>query len=195
MVNRRFTWYLETNHLVSELQSGFRKRRSTTDQLVRLESFVRKAFVRGEHAVAVFFDLEKAYDTTWKHGILQDLESAGLWGRLPTFICNFLANRKFRIKSGANLSDTYKQEIGVPQGSILSGTLFVLKINSIVNGLPPVVKGSLFVDDFLICYRSKNMQSIERVLQGHLHKIDMWANNNGFRFSQLKTVCMYALLY
>jgi hypothetical protein len=84
----------------------------------------------------VFFDLEKAYDTTWKPGILQDLESTGLRGRLPTFICNFLANRKFRVKSGANLSDTYKQEMGVPQGSILSDTLFVLKINSIVIAYP-----------------------------------------------------------
>jgi hypothetical protein len=87
--------------------------------------------------------------------------------------------------------DTYKQEMGVPQGSILSVTLFVLKINSTVNCLPPGVRGCLFVDDFLICYRSKNMQSIERVLQGCLHKIEMWADNNGFRFSQSKTVCMH----
>ena len=69
---------LETKNILTELQSGFRKSRSTTDQLVRLESFVREAFVRGEHVVAVFFDLEKAYDTTWKYGILKDLEDAGL---------------------------------------------------------------------------------------------------------------------
>jgi hypothetical protein len=81
--------------------------------------------------------------------------------------------------------------MGVPQGSILSVTLFVLKINTIVNRLPPGVRGSLFVDDFLICYRSKNMQSIERILQGCLHEIEMWANKNGFRFSQSKTVCMH----
>jgi hypothetical protein len=60
---------------------------------------------------------------------------------------------KFRVKSGPNLSDTYKQEIGVPQGIILSVTLFVLKINSIVKCLPLGFRGSLFVDDFLICYR------------------------------------------
>jgi hypothetical protein len=54
---------------------------STTDQSVRLESFIREAFVRGEHATAVFFDMEKAYDTTWKYGIPQDLKNAGLRGR------------------------------------------------------------------------------------------------------------------
>jgi hypothetical protein len=30
------------------------------------------------HAVSIFFDLEKAYDTTWKYGILKDLFDMGL---------------------------------------------------------------------------------------------------------------------
>ena len=97
MVSSRLTWYLETNKILSNIQNGFRKQRSTTDQLVRLESFVREAFVRGEHVVSVFFDLEKAYDTTWKYGILKDLQDVGLKGRLPQFISNFLDNRHFKV--------------------------------------------------------------------------------------------------
>ena len=53
----------------------------------------------------------------------------------------------------------------MPQGSILSLTLFSLKINNIVKCLNPGVDCSLYVDDFLICYRSKNMNTIERQLQ------------------------------
>ena len=52
MVNNRLTWYLESNNILSELQSGFCKGRSTTDQLVCLESFVHEAFDRGEHATS-----------------------------------------------------------------------------------------------------------------------------------------------
>jgi len=44
------------------MQCGFRKQRSTTDHLVRLESFVREPFAQRQHAVGVFFDLEKAYE-------------------------------------------------------------------------------------------------------------------------------------
>ena len=40
----------------------------------------------------VFVDLEKAYDTTWRYGILKDMHKLGLRGRLPTFIENFLAS-------------------------------------------------------------------------------------------------------
>jgi hypothetical protein len=89
LVNERLVWFLEANGVLTECQSGFRKQRSTTDQLVRLESFVREAFVCRQHVVAVFFDLEKAYDTTWKYGILRDLHCAGLRGRLPGIVSRF----------------------------------------------------------------------------------------------------------
>ena len=65
---------------------GFRKRRGTIDHLIRLENFIREAFIRKQHLMAVFFDLEKAYDTMWKYGILRDLYNLGLRGRLPMFI-------------------------------------------------------------------------------------------------------------
>ena len=41
--------------------------------LVGFEHFVREGFLIGEHVVSIFFDLEKAYDTTWKYGIMKDL--------------------------------------------------------------------------------------------------------------------------
>ena len=111
-----------------------------------------------------FFDLEKAYDTTWRYGILKDLHDLGLKGRLPLFVQSFLENRTMQVRVGSTLSDLYDQEQGVPQGSILSTTLFNIKINNIVNCLDNKTDGSLYVDDFGICYRSKNMRTIERHL-------------------------------
>jgi hypothetical protein len=126
-----------------------------TDRLVRLESFIREIFACRQHVVSIFLDLEKAYDTTWKYGILRDLSEAGLRGRLPRFISDFLANRQFRVRVGTCLSDAYNQEMGVPQGSILSVSLFILKTNSIVKYLPDALRCSLYVDDFLIRFRSR----------------------------------------
>ena len=70
MINTRLVYYLESNNLISPVQSGFRSERSTNDNLIRLETFIRDAFIKKEYAV--FFDLEKAYDTTWRYGILRD---------------------------------------------------------------------------------------------------------------------------
>ena len=191
MINSRLVWFLESNNLITNFQSGFRKQRSTNDHLVRLESFIRDAFIKKEHLVAVFFDLEKAYDTTWKYGIMKDLHDFGLKGRLPTFISDFLSDRNFRVRVGSTLSDLQQQEEGVPQGSILSVTLFGVKINNIVKNLNPGVDCSLYVDDFLICYRSKNMNTIERQLQQCLNKLHTWTTENGFKFSPTKTHCVH----
>jgi hypothetical protein len=72
----------------------------------------------------------------------------------------------FRHSCNCNLtySDIQEQEMGVPQGSILSVTLFSIKINSFAKILNDNIEGSLYVDDFLICYRGKNMNNIERQL-------------------------------
>ena len=191
MINKRLIWYLESNNLLSRYQSGFRAGRSTNDNLVRLETFIRDAFVKKEHVVAVFFDLEKAYDTTWRYGIMKDIHKLGLRGRLPTFIESFLADRAMQVRVGSTLSDLYDQEQGVPQGGVLSTTLFNIKINDIVKCLDNLTDCSLYVDDFCICFRSKSMRTIVRHLQQNLNKIEHWANNNGFKFSKSKTQCVH----
>ena len=137
------------------------------------------------------FYLEKAYDTTWRYGILKDIHKLGLRGRLPTFIENFLADRAMQIQVGCSLSDYYDQEQGVPQGGVLSTTLFSIKINDIVKCLGNLTDCSLYVDDFCICYRSKSMATIERQLQQNLNKIENWATSNGFKFSKSKTQCVH----
>ena len=99
---------------------------------------MRNVFAQKEHVLDIFFDLEEAYNTTWKHGILSDLYDLDIWGHLPTFIDGFLSHRLFQVRASSTLFDTYGQEMDVPQGSILSPILFSLKISNIVK---PVLKG------------------------------------------------------
>ena len=191
MINRRLVWYLESHKLLTNVQCGLRSRRSTDDHFVRFETFCREAFIHNQHLVSVFFDLEKAYDTTWKYGIMKDLNGFGLIGRLPNFISKCLHDRSFKVRVGSTFSDSHPQEMGVPQGSILSVTLFSVKINSITQCLKSGVDCSLYLDDFQVCYRSSNMSIIERQLQLCLNKHQQWATDNGFQFSKTKTVCMH----
>ena len=73
MINERFVWYLESVNFLIPVQYGFRKARSTTDALPSLQFPICRAFANNHHQVTVFFDLEKAYDTAWCHGILHSL--------------------------------------------------------------------------------------------------------------------------
>ena len=60
MINKRLVKYLNSNNLITKFQVGFRAERSTNDNSVRLETFIRDVFVKREHVIAVYFDLEKA---------------------------------------------------------------------------------------------------------------------------------------
>ena len=86
MVAGRLLPVLESLHAFSDSQFGFRRHRSTIDPLIRLDHDIREAISDGRMVLGVFFDLEKAYDTTWRVGILNQLHRLGFRGQLPTFL-------------------------------------------------------------------------------------------------------------
>ena len=103
MINTHFIWYLEKYRILDRSQCGFRKHRSTTDHLVSLERYLRDAFAQRQQAVGLFFDLEKAYETTWQYGIIRYLHKIGLRGRLPVFVSEYLRDRRIRVRIGTTL--------------------------------------------------------------------------------------------
>lgn len=193
ILNDRLLDYLNMNKNLTNIQSGGRKYRSTDDHLIRLESTIRKAFSRNEHLISVFFDVEKAYDKTWKYGILKDLHNYGLRGLLPKFIEQFLKNRTFKVRVNSTLSDSVEQENGVPQGSVLSVTLFIIKINQIANLIPknPRMVASLYIDDLQLSFRHTDLNEIKTTLQETINTIYEWSSKNGFKFSETKTRAMH----
>ena len=191
MVNTRLMWYLERGKYLSPAQCGFRSMHSTTDVLIRMESSIHEAYANKQHHITVFFDLEKAYDTTWRHGILKALYDCDLRGNLPLFIKAFLRIRLFQVQVGSAMSDFFNQEEGVPQGCVLSVTLFALAINGISTIVPSGITYTLFVDDLSVSFAATRMAVAERRLQICIDKVVKWAELNGFRFSISKTVAMH----
>ena len=88
IVDLHLVWYLETYNLISNKQCGYKKKkkRGCTEHLKTLESYIREGFIKKhkkKHIITIFFNLEKAYDSTWKFGIIKDLYDLKLRGRLP----------------------------------------------------------------------------------------------------------------
>ncbi|XP_055940827.1 uncharacterized protein LOC129971257 [Argiope bruennichi] len=191
MVNARLVHILEEKEFISPFQSGFRKNRSTIDNLLALETDIRMAFIKRNHLVSVFFDINKAYDRAWRYGIMKNLYDLKFRGHLPLFIQNFLHQRYFKVRLGNTYSNVYCQEEGVPQGCILSVTLFVLALNPILSVVPASVSKTLYVDDMQISFYARDMRYIERQLQTAINNIVEWSNKHGFTFSPQKTVAMH----
>jgi len=79
----------------------------------------------------IALDISKAYDTTWRPHILKQLTNIICNDNLFNFIKNFLTNRTLQVKANEKISKLYVQQNGVPQGSSLSVTLFLVAINNI----------------------------------------------------------------
>lgn len=174
MVNRRLVWILENKNLLYNVQCGFQWHRSTLYHLVTLENRIRNSFLVRQHLVAFFCDLEKAYDTTWRYGILRTLHRWNLRRLLPLFISSFLQDRHFRVRLGTVFSDFYTQENGVPQGSVLSVTFFAVAINGLVNVVDLSVTIYLYVD-VAVYYSSRSVVKIERRLRFAINRLSFSA--------------------
>ena len=187
MINDRLICTLEYRGLLPEQQNGFRRMRSTADGLVRFTSDIMSAFHSKQMILCVSFDIEKVYDTTWRYNILKVLFDSDIKGNLPIFVQNFLWLRHFKTKIGNCLSELHVQQHGVPQGSVISCTLFSLAINGILNVVPAGIKSSLYVDDLLIYTAGLHQAGMERRMQLAVNRVNDWAQNHGFKFSTAKT--------
>ncbi|KAL4089586.1 hypothetical protein QTP88_024599 [Uroleucon formosanum] len=149
---------------LSPKQNGFRKNRSTMYSLYEINEEIKQTLENKQLMGVIKLDIAKAYDTSWKHYIIVKLNSILCQGRLLNTLADFTTNRKFQVKANNYLSCEFKQENGVPQGSALSVTLFIIAINDITQNCNPPVKYNLFADDFNYWCRSNNAHTVQNLL-------------------------------
>ena len=187
MVTDRLTFYIESRGLLSPSQSGFRRGRGTMDPVMCLETEIKKAHVNKESIMAVYFDVEKAYDMVWKEGVMIKLNMMGVAGRVYNWVKEFLFDRCIQVKIGAAMSQKYKVENGTPQGSVISPLLFSIMINDVFSQVQEDIGRSLFADDGALWKRGKNIQFIVKRIQEAVNTVERWSYSWGFKFSVGKT--------
>lgn len=101
------------------------------DSVAVLDQDIKRATINKEVVVAVFIDIEKAYDSMWREGLLIKLYNAGVSGRMFSWIKDFLSNRVIQVRIEGELSEVASIMNGTPQGSVISPVLFNIMINDI----------------------------------------------------------------
>ncbi|XP_022182678.1 uncharacterized protein LOC111042396 [Myzus persicae] len=157
------------------------------NNLLTIKNELHSSLNNKQNLGMISFDIVKAYDTAWRPRILNKLNKIIAKGYMLDFISNFLNHRTFQVKTSNTLSDIFLQESGVPQGSTISVTLFLIAINDITEGISRPNIPLLFADDFTILCRSTNVNSIQSILQDSTNKLTSWSKTSGFRFSPEKT--------
>ncbi|XP_076069251.1 uncharacterized protein LOC143041313 [Oratosquilla oratoria] len=125
MVLTRLMWRLGPLH---PHIFGFSKGVGTADSIMTLLSHIDN-----RPAVAVFLDLEKAFELASAHAILDALVQRGVQGRLLSWIEDYLLHRRARVRFQGHLSAYRDLENGTPQGGVLSPVLFNLLMEQLVS--------------------------------------------------------------
>ena len=170
--------FINENEILSPLQFGFQKNKSTEQAISAITSEITNAWKIHRSSYCIFLDFAKAFDTVNHDILIKKLEYYGISGTTLNLFQSYLTNREQVVEVNGNLSEKGVIKHGVPQGSILGPLLFLLYINDISNS-SDILKFFLFADDTTVYYSADPSDpNTEIILNRELEKVSSWLAAN-----------------
>lgn len=158
-------------------QHGFMSGRSTTSNLLEFQQFALKSLNDGKQIDVLYTDFSKAFDIVDHSILFSKLRNFDLPNNLVEWIGSYLSKRSQFVKYNNMESSDFIVNSGVPQGSHLGPTLFLLFINDIVRTIDGSIFVSLFADDLKMATVINNNSDTNK-LQSSINKLKMWCKSN-----------------
>jgi hypothetical protein len=187
LINNRLIAYLNKFNIISDFQFGFRRSRSTEDAILSLTNLIVDKIESGKKCLAVFLDLKKAFDTVSLPTLVCKMERVGIRGLPLRLLSDYLHGRTQKTKLGDHISNEVDITFGVPQGSILGPTLFLIYINDLIN--LKINHGNIqsYADDTVIVFEGDSWESVFVNANVGLCKVSSWLKSNLLTLNVNKT--------
>ena len=190
IVRDKLVEHLVTNELLSNHQRGFVPQRDCMTNLLTCMEKWTEFLERGDSVDVIYTDFSKAFDSVPHQRLLRKLENMGITGNVLEWIRSFLSNRSQCVRVEDELSSWKPVKSGIPQGSVLGPTLFVVFIND----MPEVVDNlcELFADDAKL-FRDVHLRDEENnvSLQNDLNALGGWSKQWQLPFNVGKCKCLH----
>ena len=188
IVRKEIVDHLERNEVISDVQHGFVQGKSCQTQLLTVIEEWTKWMEERKPFDCLYFDYRKAFDSVPHMRLMRKIESCGITGQVQRWIKSFLQGRRQRVRVGEAVSGWKKVTSGIPQGSVLGPTLFVLFIND----LPQVVESrvALFADDTKVFREIQSDEDREK-LQQDIDELLIWSKKWQLPFNESKCKVMH----
>ena len=189
ILNKRFRSYAEQHGLFNKDQYGFRPKRGTNTAIALAYEQIAIALGEKQQCHVVLRDVAKAFDRVWHQGLKYKLTDLGLPIIYEKILCDFLDDRSASILINEYKGPSFEINCGVPQGSSLSPTLYIIYIRDLPRPGPGCMNIA-YADDIsqIITYpgKSRNMMArrAEReisLINNYEYKWKIKTNINKFR--------------
>ena len=187
VIEQRLRSHLEHIGFINKHQSGFRRAKSTDDHLFRLSKSIMESFNKGEHVVAAFLDVEKAFDNVWHNGLRYKIFQLDLPTKMTCWLSDFLVGRLIQVNVNNFFSNQINPKAGVPQGSVLSPLLFLIYVNDLPAPHHNQNSLSQFADDTAQWAFSLSVRIAAKLLQQDLLNLAMWCAKWRIKLNPEKT--------
>lgn len=178
VINNSLVSFLEANNILSKNQYGFRKGLSTEDAVVSLTDFIVKKVDDRFKCLGIFLDLSKAFDTVSVPLLIKKLEKSGVRGIVLDLLVDYLSDRTQFVKINSHSSELLQLNYGVPQGSILGPTLFLLYVNELCNLTAQNTRIFSYADDTAIIAYGDTWEEAISNAENVLSVAMSWLSNN-----------------
>lgn len=187
VMNKRLLNYLEHRNFLSKNQYGFRGNRSTEDAVTNLVDSVIAKLDKGKKCTGVFLDLAKAFDTVSRPILLKKMETIGIRGTALGWFNSYLTDRRQRVGIGGLFSEYMSTKYGIPQGSVLGPTLFIIYINGLCELQLDNAEIFAYADDTAIIFHGKTWNDAHTMAEVGMQTIANWLSHNLLTLNTDKT--------
>ena len=181
--------------ILKEEQAGFRKGRGITDHIFAFSQIVEKMWEKNKDIYCVFIDFKQAFDSVWRHGMIEVMNFLGFEENLKRTIKKLYENTTAKIRKDSIISENFETAGGVIQGCPLSPHLFNNYLEWIMEMASADQKGGItvngtkitnlrYVDDILLLAESKEE------LQNMTTKMEEQCIRYKMKINSLKTKSM-----
>ena len=197
LVNDQIVKFLLSNELITNKQFGFLPKLGSTDQLAFLHHELMSVLEEKMKTIGLFLDFSSAFDSIPHSAILQKLPAYGIRSNVFKWISNYLSDRNQAVVVNGHHSERKHCWAGVPQGSPLAPTLFLIFINDLTDILLQHNDGHetknncvLYADDVMFYTTGSNFERLLQSIRIYADLFDQWAKIWGLRFNHRKTVAV-----
>ena len=194
IINRSLMGFLERRHILTTNQYGFRSGLGTQDLLTLLHHRWSTVATGGGAVRVVAVDIAGAFDRVSHLGVIHKAQQYGVSGMLLAWLRDYLLDRRLSVVVGGQSSSPHRITAGVPQGSLLGPTLFLLYMNDADDHLPQGVDLAAYADDTTLFQCLSAMDTIDHsstVLQNALDALVNWGTSWRIAFEPAKSQADY----